>query len=251
MFLKRILLPLALMLALSIPANAEVVGVYGGLKFIDSIQGTGAVSKTVPSAFGPDFGKLGIGSYTQNTVGGGIFIGYDFYPKFQAPVRVEIEYAIRTNMSTDWSKSLHFLAGPGIDLSQNIKAEWNLQTIFANMYLDFHNSTAFTPYIGGGLGMGFINNSYKGEMTITVPPSSLTMETFSKNKLNTVFAWNIGAGCSYAFTENFSLDLAYRFVGLGYNQVSDRVSAATGGEKIKIGTSPYAHEISLGARFTF
>jgi len=244
MLMKRILLPLALVLACALPANAEVIGVYGGLKFIDSIQGTGAVSKSVPD-FTPLLSRnLGIDSYAQNTIGGGVFLGYDFYPKFQAPVRIEVEYAIRTNMSTDWSVGGSVPAVPPVPISHNIKAGWNLQTLFANVYLDFHNSTAFTPYIGGGIGMGFINNSYKAELS--TPLGSI--EYMSKSKFNTVFAWNIGAGCSYAFTENFSLDLAYRFVGLGYNEVS---ASVIGGEKVKIGTSPYAHEFSLGARFTF
>ncbi|MDR3320462.1 MAG: hypothetical protein LBS77_06070 [Desulfovibrio sp.] len=45
-------------------------------------------------------------SYTsQNTVGGGFFVGYDFFPQHQVPIRTEIEYAIRTNMNTSWSDS--------------------------------------------------------------------------------------------------------------------------------------------------
>jgi opacity protein-like surface antigen len=242
MVLKSFLLPLVLFSVFAFPARAEVMGVYGGLKFIDSIQSTGAVSKTTP----PLLGDLGIKSYAQNTIGGGIFIGYDFYPKFQAPVRAEVEYAIRTNMRTEWNKSVQ--VGPGT-VSHNLKAEWNLQTLFANVYLDFHNSTAFTPYIGGGLGMGFINVSYKGEATAVGPVIGRVTTNQTDGKLNTVFAWNVGAGCSYAVTENFSLDLAYRFVGLGYNEVSGRARII--GDRLKVGFSPYANEFSLGARFTF
>lgn len=44
--LKRSILAVALVLALAVPASAEVKGVYGGIKFIDSIQSTGGVSKT-------------------------------------------------------------------------------------------------------------------------------------------------------------------------------------------------------------
>ncbi|MDR0239774.1 MAG: outer membrane beta-barrel protein [Deltaproteobacteria bacterium] len=241
MLLKRILMLSALVLVFALPARAEVIGVYGGLKFIDAIQGTGAISKSNLGGQALGFNGLGVDSYSQNTVGGGVFLGYDFSPKFQTPVRVELEYAIRTNMGTEWS-----VTHPLFPASHNIKAEWNLQTLFANVYLDFHNSTAFTPYIGGGLGMGFIHNSYKAEFPL-LAQLGMDPEYISKSKLNTVFAWNFGAGCSYAFTENFSLDLAYRFVGLGYNEMS----ATAWGEKVKIGTSPYAHEFSLGARFTF
>lgn len=125
------------------------------------------------------------------------------------------------------------------------KAKWNVQTLFANLYYDFHNSTAFTPYIGAGLGLGFINNSYKFGGYDSFDGYE---EWGSKSKMNTVFAWNVGVGCSYAFTENFSADLAYRFVGLGYNEVS---MALDDGSSVKVGTSPYMNEFSLGLRFTF
>ena len=77
---KRVFLPLILMVALAGPAAAETSGVYAGLKFLDSIQSTGKFSK------GGDFNSLGMNEYSQNTVGGGIFVGYDFYPQNQVPV---------------------------------------------------------------------------------------------------------------------------------------------------------------------
>lgn len=44
--LKRMLLVAGLMVALASPALAETNGVYVGLKFLDSIQSTGSVSKS-------------------------------------------------------------------------------------------------------------------------------------------------------------------------------------------------------------
>lgn len=61
--LKRMLLVAGLMVALASPALAETNGVYVGLKFLDSIQSTGSVSKSsgISSLFDVD-------NYTQNTV---------------------------------------------------------------------------------------------------------------------------------------------------------------------------------------
>lgn len=229
---KRSILAVALVLALAVPASAEVKGVYGGIKFIDSIQSTGQMSKTVPDW---DMGGMGIGDYSQNSVGGGIFIGYDFYPQHQVPLRLEIEYALRSNVETTWSAT-------NSDGTNDLKFKMGIQTLFANAYWDFHNSSAFTPYIGAGLGMGFINNSLKGSTTFEDQG-----EYMSRNKMNTVFAWNAGVGCSYAFTENISADLAYRFVGLGYNEVKSNWDE----NQFKIGSTPYMNEFSLGLRFTF
>ncbi|MEG6502274.1 MULTISPECIES: outer membrane protein [unclassified Desulfovibrio] len=221
---KRIFLAVALTVALAVPAFAQNSGFYLGLKFIDSIQSTGNVSTSKGANL------FDTGEYSQNTVGGGAFVGYDFYPANDIPLRTEIEYAIRTNSETDWDGK------HGLDAT--LKGRWNLQTLFLNLYWDFHNDTAFTPYIGGGLGMGFIESRYKVEGL---------GYSGSSTDYNTVFAWNAGAGVSYAFTDTISADLAYRFVGLSYYEHEK----SFGGQKAKVGMAPYANEFSLGVRFTF
>lgn len=240
--LKRMLLVAGLMVALASPALAETNGVYVGLKFLDSIQSTGSVSKSsgISSVFDVD-------NYTQNTVGGGIYVGYDFYPQNQVPVRTEIEYAIRTNSTTTWDlngTAKVIAKNNGVDAS--LKGEWNLQTLFLNAYWDFHNDTAFTPYIGGGIGLGFLRTKYEYEFAGQTASIS---DSFSET--HTVFAWNVGAGCSYAFNENFSADLAYRFVGLSYSETEKTINIGGLKSKEKIGMAPYANEFSLGLRYTF
>ncbi|MFT3959664.1 MAG: outer membrane beta-barrel protein [Desulfovibrio sp.] len=230
---KRMFLTLVLIVALAAPAVAETSGVYAGLKFLDSIQSTGKFSKS------GDFDSLDMDNYTQNTVGGGIFAGYDFYPQYQVPVRTELEYAIRSNMTKTWDKNINLL---GTDVKASTKGEWNIQTLFMNAYWDFHNSTAFTPYVGAGAGLGFIKSKYKSELS-----ANGNSDSDSVTQYDTVFAWNAGAGCSYAFTEHFSADLAYRFVGLGYTEINKKVD----GEKNSIGTAPYVNEFSLGLRYSF
>lgn len=247
--LKRMLLVAGLMVALASPALAETNGVYVGLKFLDSIQSTGSVSKSsgISSLFDVD-------NYTQNTVGGGIYVGYDFYPQNQVPVRTEIEYAIRTNSTTTWDlndtakvAADSIAKSGGADTADaSLKGEWNLQTLFLNAYWDFHNDTAFTPYIGGGIGLGFLRTKYELEVAASAHGQTASIsDSFSET--HTVFAWNAGAGCSYAFNENFSADLAYRFVGLSYSETEKTLL----GSKGKIGMAPYANEFSLGLRYTF
>lgn len=218
--IKRFALSLALVFAFALPAGAQPTGFYGGLKLLDSIQGVG-MSK---NAFNGEY-------HVQNTIGGAAFMGYDFYPQNQLPLRAEIEYAIRGNVEK--SATENFVGG-----YDESKATWGLQTLLANVYLDFHNDTPFTPYVGAGLGMGFVSTKYS---FIDVIGGKKSEE--SKSQTNTVFAWNVGAGCSYAFTENISADLGYRYLGLGENKVRFL------DDDIK--TAHNAHEFSLGLRFTF
>ena len=230
---RKTLLSLVLVLTFALPAAAADNGVYVGLKFIDSIQSTGQISKnsTVSRIFD-------VSDYSQNTTGGGVFVGFDFYPHYQVPVRAEIEYAIRTNTSTSWDVKNVLPEGASADL----KGQWNLQTLFLNAYWDLHNDSAFTPYIGAGIGMGFIDSKYEPSIGFNGESAS---ESYSD--MQTVFAWNVGAGVSYAITDALSADLAYRFVGLGYHETEKTVL----GEKCKIGMAPYANEFSLGIRYTF
>lgn len=215
--LKRFALSLILLCALVTPAKAtDVNGVYFSAKLVDSIQS----AWIGVSAVGLSENR----SYLQNTIGGAFAIGYDFYPKLQFPLRAEVEYAIRGNVTQS----------ENLERGAVLKGTWGVQTLLANVYLDFHNSTAFTPYIGAGLGMGFINSRYTWE-TAGV--------SLSKSASNTVFAWSIGAGCSYAFNEYISADLGYRYLGLGENKVK------WGGTNLD--TTHGAHEVSLGVRVTF
>lgn len=142
------------------------------------------------------------GSYRDTTgVGGAFAVGYDFSTLFEVPVRTELEYAIRTDAKFKFD-------------GRNRVAE-HPQSFFANVYYDFDNSTDFTPYVGGGIGMAVIGDS------------------------NTNFAWNVGGGIAYDLAADWKLDLGYRYVDLGKFE-----------NKHTKGTYS-AHEVLLGVRYTF
>ena len=61
------------------------------------------------------------------------------------PLRAEIEFAMRGNSEKTWSDG-------GVNV-RDVKGTWNNSTLFANLFWDFHNDSAFTPYIGAGLGL--------------------------------------------------------------------------------------------------
>ena len=90
------------------------------------------------------------------------------------------------------------------------------------------------PYIGAGAGLAFNYVEY------TVHSDGFGGSA-SENFTN--FAWNVGAGVAYNFNENFAVDLGYRFMMMGYNEVSSN--------GLKISNQPYNNEFMLGLRFTF
>ena len=87
--------------------------------------------------------------------------------------------------------------------------------------------------------MAFNDFALKGEAS-----DGVRYESISRSRHVTTFAWNVGAGVSYAFTENVSADLGYRLISAGYREMK------AGGQKM-YGSAPYINEFYLGVRFTF
>ena len=115
---------------------------------------------------------------------------------------------------------------------------WNSSTLFANLYYDFRNDSAFVPYIGAGIGMSF---NYLG-FDLHRGGSAV-----SRDESTTNFAWNLGAGVAFNINEHFAIDAGYRFVSLGYNDVS----VTSAGNKYNVGNRPYENEFMLGLRYGF
>ncbi len=208
--IKRLIFGMLLCIAMVTPAMADTTGIYAGGKFIYSYQ----------TSWG---GGLFSESYSQSTAGGGVFVGYDFYRQSDIPLRTEIEYAFRGNIYKDDS-------GAGY----NSETFYNMQTLLVNFYYDFYNESSFTPYVGGGIGAGFMTGGYKVDSFIYSADGSMD---------DTVLAWNVGGGVGYAITDRITADLGYRYMSYSssYNDSSDQ----------DFETSTSGHEVSLGVRFNF
>lgn len=71
--------------------------------------------------------------------------------------------------------------------------------LMANLYYDLTQYGAFTPYVGGGLGVGFVDVEYS--------PSGVGIVDDD----DTVFAYQVVAGASYAFSDRAALFAQYRY----------------------------------------
>lgn len=253
MFKKFGMLLLAACFVLSAQVKAEAeptdkIGVYVAPKFVYGI-GT-FKGKAIDSATG----TLASKNATENAFGGAFAIGYDFSKRLDVPVRVELEYAATSRMDKT-ANSSWFEEGYG-EGWEDYKTKIDVQSLFLNAYYDFKNSTAFTPYIGAGVGLAFVGtkmnvNGY--EDSIDVSNDSWDYTVGKKTRTN--FAWNVGLGCSYALNETVSIDLGYRYADFGkaktktltgYDDV-DNVNFTIHGKAKRVAM----HQFMLGARFTF
>ncbi len=90
--------------------------------------------------------------------------------------------------------------------------EKNIGILF-NGYYDFHNSSAFTPYVMAGLGVnkGKLDLKFAGKATKESKGVDDNFTIKSDNK--TSFAYQVGFGTFYELSKDVLLDVGYRLAG--------------------------------------
>ena len=127
------------------------------------------------------------GHERSSVFGLGFAVGTDLSYSSSLPVRVETEYLYHGNQTFQGGGVNH-------DLSAH--------SIMANAFLDLQTDSPLTPYVGGGLGMAYLNDHV-----------SANGASAKVNRWN--FAWNVGGGVAFSLNESLALDLGYRYMDLG------------------------------------
>ena len=197
-------------------------------------------------------------------------------------VRTEVEVAVRSASEDDYDIFNGNLPVPGsvfdqaagplgninvpLELENSISVRHN--SYLVNMYYDFELANSnWTPYIGAGVGFGVyhqkavvdididekmlmanviaaITDKGMGEMMSPILPeiqkglagtlAQIEGERTVADDTLYRFEWQVGLGAVYNFNEDWAMDIGYRFN-----------SSTVGGEFV------YAHEVKLGARYSF
>ena len=185
-------------------------------------------------------------------------------------VRAELEVALRSASEDDYDvfdgDLVSSIAGGMLGdmagmLTGGVPAEIETSTkvrhnsYLANVWYDFELANSnWTPYIGAGVGFGV----YRQKATVDIEIDQLALKQFIDdnpmtgtvvgNTLKNIplgertvaddtlyrFEWQVGLGAAYNFNENWALDIGYRF---NSSNVADEFV--------------YAHEIKVGARYSF
>ena len=236
--MKKLAGALALAGFVTLPMTAVAAGGDTGLyiapKFVYSL----AHMKDV-SVEGTDDGGYHemLGSKHDSTFGGSIAFGYDFSRKGGVPIRAEIEYAAFSSAEKKAQDSRG-------DYTWNINYRNRAQTLFLNAYYDFRNKSRVTPYVGAGVGVGFIKKraNYSESEGYTDSASSGT----AKN-----FAWNLGLGLGVRVSERITIDAGYRYARLGkVNTAWSEWSDGSGEWRMRT-KDMYQHQLGVGVRFNF
>jgi opacity protein-like surface antigen len=84
----------------------------------------------------------------------------------------------------------------------------------------------FSPYVGGGLGVGFVNVDIDSIEGIDLDASSD----------ETGFAYQVGGGLMWSVSDNMALDLGYRYRGVALDDYDQSLTS---------------HNVLLGVNFGF
>ncbi len=190
--MKKILLVALVFAALPLAAHAQsqpgvYVGARGGADWLLANSANINGSATVAGrGTGPFNATTNTGFNTGWAAGG--FVGYDFVGP-----RVEIEALYHDNQGS--ANSTIPIVGVGI-LHGNSNIEVQQTSVMADLYYDFFANEAFTPYVGAGAGIAFIN----------------TRDALI-NSSDTEFAYQAIVGVGYKVTPNVRINIDGRYYG--------------------------------------
>lgn len=160
----------------------------------------------------------------------GIGAGYYFNEHFRADVTLDSRHKTKYGANAACTPS---------PCTTRESVNFSAWTLMANGYLDFGSYYNITPYVGGGLGVAWLNvGDYKTSGTGTY--------VFRSNT-KTNFAWNLTAGAAFDLAENVKLDANYRFVSLGTSRTG-RETTNTANNPVKF-KDLYAHDFRVGLRY--
>ena len=167
----------------------------------------------------------------------GFGVGYDFnnWLRFEATG----EYRSKARVYAFG----HYTFGGGTFLDTY---EGNLSSavFLANAFVDLGTWDCFTPFVGAGIGGAY--NMLSDFTDINTTTSGFG---FGRNPGEWNLAWALYAGMSYEVTQNFHIDLTYRY--LNYGSITDTVdcAASCNPDSFKF-KNLYSNDIMLGLRWT-
>jgi opacity protein-like surface antigen len=249
--MKRIsgILMLAFLLVLPVTGFAADAGKPLGV-YVGGHLGVGIVNMSHRKVVEEDAGGIinPFSSASDTVFGGGVTLGYNFASRLNIPVRLELDYTARSD-AKDAGKN--YMADstmtPAFDGYMKKMDKVGLQTLMANAWVDIPTGTSFKPYLGGGIGWGFIHHKSSVSTFNNLDPDDVTDHGASKTSTN--FAWSLGGGLGYDLTQNWTVDLGYRYIDAGKSNVSIRDGDDDPWMKSKV--SVQSHDIMMGLRYTF
>ena len=167
------------------------------------VSGKGGPSFAQLSGIAATGGGTVNGDHSQNIIGAfGMAAGYEWSYRYHVPLRTELEFMNRTEVTYNASPSM--LGGPSGGLASTVQ---NVTTM-AKAYWHFPvGSENWWPFVSGGL--GWSHNNVKSQYT----PASGSPQ--SNTHASDDLAWSAGVGATFKLGPQVMNDVEIRYVDLG------------------------------------
>jgi opacity protein-like surface antigen len=193
---------------------------YGGWYLRGDIGMTNTTGKLFAPAYN-DASTLSVNQLGHGFTGGtsyGLGIGYQFNNWFRGDITGEYRSKVSFG-GTDFANIAGL--GPISDVYSGGYSSW---VGLVNAYADLGTWWCLTPFVGAGVGVA--RNTFSGLQdsgslftTVGVPPATQAVVTgssyFADGASKTNLAWALHAGVAYKVNNNFTIELAYRYLDLG------------------------------------
>jgi opacity protein-like surface antigen len=212
---------------------------------------------TVDPSISPAF-AFDPSSSVLNTFSAGAGMGYKVNNWFRTDLVLDYRSTVQAGRN---GPSITCTTGPTLSSGQvvvsaqdtctsHFNTEIHRWDLLANGYVDIGSWGGFTPYVGAGAGVTWVQTKQSVNWTMSNNlPYQITTDGFyfnldrSLGQMNYQFAWAVMAGVAIAMTEQAQLDVGYRFLDLG--NVSG-ISSATGAS---VTQKVFVNELRAGVRY--
>lgn len=187
----------ALMLGASSESHADPVEAVMGMDWYISLFGgySGAPDTDY------DLFQLGVNTYSaEQDWNGGFLIGGALGVKVTESLRAEIEVSYQEIDADD----AVYTNPAGVAFPYSGDGQSEAVFLLGNLWYDFDIGVPLMPYIGGGIGVAFVDQ----DITHT------SGFPFGPDGSDESFAFQLGAGLKYYVTESIALEVSYRFRGI-------------------------------------
>lgn len=177
----------------------------------------------------------------------GLGVGYQFNNWFRMDVTGE--YRSRVGFSgTDFVSAPGWGVTSGSDTYTGGYKSW---VALANAYVDLGTWNCITPFVGVGVGFANIQTTGMQDNGLFLPgPNNASY--FAEGASKTNFAWAAHAGLAYRVTNNFTVELAYRYLdmGTGVHGYGKSIDGSNAGNSTFQYRDMTSHDLKIGLRWT-
>jgi opacity protein-like surface antigen len=148
----------------------------------------------------------------------------------------------RADITFDYRQNMKFKGKNKCGGACSYSGEYNkfsAWTLMLNGYYDFGTWNSVTPYVGGGVGLVYLNTDDH--------TSSNTSDRFNAGD-NYNFGWNLMAGAVVDIEEGWKFDANYRFLSMGTAKTKSSLNGVSIANPVKY-EDIYAHEFRVGLRY--